>query len=115
LEELQGPRFAFTPPAAEDIVENQWFSGEQHSSCSCVPTKAMGTCAVTIRVSLPNIQLPGICSSVPERSFVIETILYGENTSAACPYAQIHAYRGFSALGYSFRNNRSFEKLVPIA
>jgi len=39
-------------------------------------------------------------------------ILYGEKTSVACPYAHIHAYRGFSALGYSFRNNRRFDKLV---
>ena len=39
-------------------------------------------------------------------------ILYGEKAGAACPYAHIHAYRGFSALGYSFRNNRRFEKLV---
>lgn len=34
------------------------------------------------------------------------SILYGEKTSAACPYAHIHAYRGFSALGYSVQNNR---------
>ena len=34
------------------------------------------------------------------------SILYGEKTSAACPYAHIHAYRGFSALGYDVRNNR---------
>ena len=34
------------------------------------------------------------------------SLLYREKTSAACPYAHIHAYRGFSALGYGVRNNR---------
>ncbi len=43
-------------------------------------------------------------------------ILYGEKTSAACPYAHIHAYRGFSGSwvrrseqphGMSFRPNLS--------
>ena len=33
------------------------------------------------------------------------SLLYREKTSAACPYTHIHAYRGFSALGYGVRNN----------
>jgi hypothetical protein len=33
------------------------------------------------------------------------SILYGEKTGAACPYAHIHAYRVFLALGNSVRNN----------
>jgi len=34
------------------------------------------------------------------------SILYGENAGAACPYAHIYVYRGFSALGYGVRNYR---------